>query len=89
MNEADQILFLITSPAGYGIDLFTMLRIYRSENLFGTSDTVEYVVDYEEEDFVFTDPKDAVAKFLELRNAHQVGYDFEKPPKPSQGETPR
>ena len=74
MNHED-ILRIITAAPGYEIGLFGILVIYRLEN--GKYTVIEDPTEPNAVETLFDDPEKAVAKFMEVREARKLGYDFE------------
>ncbi len=66
---------LIEHPAGFGIELFMIIGVYRLEDgryAVGGDPLEEYP------EQIFDEPRDAAVAFLDLREKNKVGFDFEK-----------
>lgn len=78
------IISLLRQGMGFGVELFNVLSIDELEDgsfrILDQRDTDADICAGEE--YIFTDVKEAVDKFLALREERQLGYDFER------GETP-
>jgi hypothetical protein len=85
------IISLLRQGMGFGVELFGLLSIDELEDgRFRIFDQRDHHADLcQGEEHIFKDVKDAVDKFLELRQDRMLGYDFERgeaPPTPAEKE---
>lgn len=77
MTDLELIMAMLTHPAGFTVSLFEALYAYRLEDgrfaVFSAPSTGEKTGE-----FISGDVAEAAQYFLTLREALQLGFDFEK-----------
>ena len=73
------IIALLRSNIGFGIEIFELLSVGQAEDgsflVYDQRDATKSL--YEGKEWQFKDVKDAVDKFLEIRDERKLGFDFE------------
>ena len=76
-EEISAIEALISSNAGYGVDLFAILQVHRLEDeTYAILETDPLT--NEEHERVFETAKEAARAFVERRQIRQLGFDYER-----------
>ena len=72
----EAIVALISAPAAFGVDLFTLLSVHRLENgqyVVLHSDGMNTII----KETTHTSPEEAADAFLKMRADLQLGFDYE------------
>lgn len=74
MSLYDSLLEVLESKEGYDLELFGTIWVGRYENgQYGVTDEN----DPDETEYLFDTAKEALDKFIELREQYHLGYDYE------------